>query len=493
MMQVKLFCVGDAEPRGGGEKAGPLRSGTGGQARWEQPRNWLGVPMGRRVDEAPVSGGSGEDRGADGERNGSTNSGDDTERKNRQLVVDYRPLAALIPYARNARTHTDAQVAEIAGSIRAFGFTNPVLVDGDSGIIAGHGRVLAARQLGMGSVPVIELAGMSEAEKRAYIIADNKLALKAGWDDAMLAAEIGDLKDLGFDLALTGFAFAEIDALLAGNGPTFADEAPPLPEHPITRMGDVWTIGPHRLVCGDATDPAVVAMALAGGLADMVFTDPPYNVAYARGKVKKAIANDDLGSEFGAFLGKACLAMLPLTKGAVYICMSSSELGTLKAAFEAAGGHWSTFVIWSKNAFTLGRSDYQRQYEPILYGWAEGSDHYWCGARDQGDIWQIDKPRANDLHPTMKPVALVERAIRNSSKGRATILDPFGGSGTTLMAAEATGRQAALVELDPAYCDVIVRRWQEGTGGKATRQDGSGMESTGSIAPAHPALQEAEA
>jgi DNA modification methylase len=208
----------------------------------------------------------------------------------------------------------------------------------------------------------------------------------------------------------------------------------------------------------------------------MAFTDPPYNVAYARGKVRKAIANDDLGAGFGAFLEKACRNLLSVTKGAVYICMSSSELDVLKAAFEVAGGHWSTFVIWSKDRFTLGRSDYQRQYEPILYGWAERSDHYWCGARDQGDVWQVDKPRANDLHPTMKPIALVERAIRNSSKGRDTVLDPFAGSGTTLMAAEATGRIAALVELEPAYCDVIVRRWQDGTGGEAVRQDGSGLD-----------------
>jgi DNA modification methylase len=394
----------------------------------------------------------------------------------RSLTIDYRPVAALIPYARNARTHTDAQVAEIAGSIRAFGWTNPVLVDGDSGIIAGHGRVLAARKLGMTTVPVIELAGMSDAEKRAYIIADNKLAMKAGWDESMLAAEIGDLKDLGFDLTLTGFDFAEIADLLKGDAAVFADDAPAPPEHPLTRPGDVWTLGVHRLVCGDATSPEVVADALAGGLADMVFTDPPYNVAYAKGKLKKAIANDDLGKDFGAFLENACRAMLPATKGAIYICISGAEIDVLKAAFAAAGGHWSTFVIWSKNAFTLGRSDYQRQYEPILYGWAEGGDHYWCGARDQSDIWQIDKPRVNDLHPTMKPLALVERAIRNSSKSRDTILDPFAGSGTTLMAAEATGRQAALVELDPAYCDVIVRRWQEGTGGKASRQDGSGLE-----------------
>ncbi len=395
--------------------------------------------------------------------------------KARKLAVSYRPLESLIPYARNARTHSDAQVAQIAASIREFGFTNPILVDGENGVIAGHGRVLAARKLGMATVPVIELAGMSEAEKRAYILADNKLAENAGWDRELLGLELGDLASLGFDLSLTGFGEDEIDALRAGDGPTFPDEAPTVPEEPVTRPGDVWTLGPHRLVCGDATKPETIRLAMNGRLADMVFTDPPYNVAYRKGKVSKAIANDDLGSEFGAFLEKACRAMVPVTKGAIYICISGAEIDVLKAAFGAAGGHWSTFVIWSKDRFTLGRSDYQRQYEPILYGWPQATDHYWCGARDQGDVWQIDRPRANDLHPTMKPIALVERAIRNSSKGRDTVLDPFGGSGTTLMAAEATGRQAALVELDAGYCDVIVRRWQEGTGKRAFRQDGSGL------------------
>jgi DNA modification methylase len=411
----------------------------------------------------------------------------DLDPRNRKLAVSYRPLESLIPYARNARTHSDTQVAEIAASIRAFGWTNPILVDGDNGIIAGHGRILAARKLGMAKVPVIELAGLSDAEKRAYIIADNRLALKAGWDEAMLAAEIGDLQGLGFDLALTGFELAEIDGLLAGEAPSFPDEAPEPPADPVTVPGDVWTMGPHRLVCGDATDPEVVRIALEGRLADMAFTDPPYNVAYAgKGRARRPIANDDLGDDFGAFLERACRTMLPVTKGAVYICMSSSELDVLKASFQAAGGHWSTFIVWAKNAFTLGRSDYQRQYEPILYGWPKGTGHYWCGARDQGDVWNIDRPRANDLHPTMKPVALVERAIRNSSKTRDTVLDPFAGSGTTVMAAEATGRHAALIELDPAYCDVIVRRWQDGTGRRATRQDGSGLARAATITDGSP-------
>jgi DNA modification methylase len=403
-------------------------------------------------------------------RHQSTNSADE-----RALQVEYRPLDRLIPYARNARTHSDRQVAEIAASILEFGWTNPILVDGENGVVAGHGRLLAARKLELNMVPVIELKSMSEAQKRAYILADNRLALNAGWDDAMLAAEVADLSSLGFDLGLAGFEAFEIEKLLdlhrEGDAPSFPDEAPSPPADPVTRPGDLWCLGDHRLLCGDATRPEDLARVLEGGLADMVFSDPPYNVAY-ESKGHRQIANDALGAEFAAFLQAACTGMLQVTKGAIYICMSSSEIGTLKQAFESAGGHWSTFVIWSKSSFTLGRSDYQRQYEPILYGWAKGSDHYWCGARDQGDVWQYAKPVRNDLHPTMKPVALVERAIRNSSKSRDTVLDPFAGSGSTLMAAEATGRRAALVELDPAYCDVIVKRWQEQTGGMAVSEDG---------------------
>lgn len=388
---------------------------------------------------------------------------------------NHRPIDSLIPHARNARTHSDRQVAEIAASIREFGWTNPVLVDGANGIIAGHGRVLAARKLGLSSVPVIELSGMSEAQKRAYVLADNKLALNAGWDEAMLAAEVADLVAMGVDPGLAGFDAVEVADLLdlyqRGDAPTFPDEAPAPPMSPVSQAGDLWLLGDHRLLCGDATDPAQVGRVLNGGLADMAFTDPPYNVDYQGKSGQRKIANDDLGTAFAGFLEKTCQGLLQATKGPIYICMSSSEIGTLKSAFEGAGGHWSTFVIWAKTSFTLGRSDYQRQYEPILYGWPGASDHFWCGDRDQGDVWSYPKPQANDLHPTMKPVALVERAIRNSSKISDTVLDPFAGSGTTLMAAEASGRRAALTELDPGYCDVIIRRWQVATGGAAVRED----------------------
>ena len=274
---------------------------------------------------------------------------------------------------------------------------------------------------------------------------------------------------------------------------------PRRPDDPVSRPGDLWLLGDHRLLCGDATVLADVERVLDGGLADLCFTDPPYNVDYGnsagvgsgrpapsnnaktRGTGRR-ILNDNLGEGFARFLYDSCVNILMVTKGAVYICMSSSELATLQAAFKEAGGHWSTFVIWAKNRFTLGRADYQRQYEPILYGWKEGTDHYWCGARDQGDVWFVDKPHKNDLHPTMKPVALVERAVRNSSKSRDTVLDPFAGSGTTLIACEKAGRQARLIELDPGYVDVIIRRWQDWTG-KAATLDGDGRRFEENAAP----------
>jgi DNA modification methylase len=331
----------------------------------------------------------------------------------------------------------------------------------------------------MTEVPVIVLDHLTETKRRALVLADNRLALNAGWDEEMLRVELESIRDDGFDLELVGFTDEEIEDLLregeqAVEGNTDEDAAPELPETAVTTPGDVWLIGDHRLLCGDSTQMEAVEKVLNGGLADMVFTDPPYNVNYGatmkdklRGN-KRKIANDNLGEGFEQFLRDVCTNILGVTKGAVYVCMSSSELHTLEKAFREAGGHWSTFVIWAKNTFTMGRSDYQRQYEPILYGWRDGTDHFWCGARDQGDVWFVKKPVANDLHPTMKPVELVERAIRNSSKSRDTVLDPFGGSGSTLIACERTGRQARLIELEPKYCDVIVGRWQEHAGREAT-------------------------
>ena len=397
--------------------------------------------------------------------------------------VELWPIERLRPYERNPRTHSEAQVDQIAASMVEFGWTNPILIDENAGILAGHGRLLAARKLGLDEVPVIRFEHLSEAQKRAYLIADNQLALQAGWSEDLLAAELAWLRDESFDLDLIGFDAMELERLLAiADGETGSDgaedEVPEPPEDPVSKPGDLWVLGNHRLLCGDATLLADVERVLGGQLADMTFCDPPYNVDYAntpkdklRGK-HRPILNDNLGGGFETFLLDACTNILAVTKGAVYVCMSSSELHTLQRAFAAAGGKWSTFVIWAKSTFTLGRADYQRQYEPILYGWKDGADHYWCGARDQGDVWFFDKPARNDLHPTQKPVALVERAIRNSSKSRDIVLDPFGGSGSTLIASEKAGRQARLIELDPKYVDVVIRRFQDFCGRVVELEDG---------------------
>jgi len=395
--------------------------------------------------------------------------------------IEQWPTAKLVPYARNARTHSEAQVAQIAASIAEFGFTNPILAGSDGVIVAGHGRLAAAQKLGLEVVPVVVLDHLSPTQRRALVIADNRIAENASWDDAMLRVELGALADDDFDVALTGFDADALAELMAGEEPdaegqTDDDAVPEVSETPISRPGDVWLLGGHRLLCGDATVAASYERLLAGEQADMVFTDPPYNVNYAnsakdkmRGK-DRAILNDNLGDGFYDFLLAALTPTVAHCRGGIYVAMSSSELDVLQAAFRAAGGKWSTFIIWAKNTFTLGRADYQRQYEPILYGWPEGAQRHWCGDRDQGDVWNIKKPQKNDLHPTMKPVELVERAIRNSSRPGNVVLDPFGGSGTTLIAAEKSGRQARLIELEPKYVDVIVRRWQDWTGQQATRE-----------------------
>ena len=392
------------------------------------------------------------------------------------------PLARLLPYARNARTHSDEQVAQIAASIVEFGFTNPILVGSDGVIVAGHGRLAAARKLGLDTVPVVVLDHLSPTQRRALVIADNRLAENAGWDDAMLRTELEALQDDGFDLDLTGFDPDALAELMAGEeteqaGEVDDDEIPEEGIAVVSRPGDLWRLGEHRVLCGDATDATHYTRLLSGEPADMVFIDPPYNVDYANSAkdrmrgTQRPILNDNLGEGFYDFLLAALTPTLAHCRGAIYIAMSSSELDVLQAAFRAAGGRWSTFVIWAKNKFTMGHADYQRQYEPILYGWPEDAKRHWCGDRDQGDVWHINRQHRNDLHPTMKPVELVERCLRNSSRPGDVVLDGFGGSGTTLIAAHKSGRRARLMELDPKYVDVIVRRWQIWSGEQAVRDD----------------------
>lgn len=393
------------------------------------------------------------------------------------------PVADLIPYARNSRMHNEEQIAQIMASIKEFGFTNPILIGGDNVIIAGHGRLLAAQRLGLKDVPVIRLPDLTETQRKALVIADNKIALNAGWDEEMLALEMKELEESDFNLDILGFSEDELKELENFGEPqteakSEEDEILEAPVEPITKRGDVWILGEHRLMCGDTTMFDDVRKLMRDDCAAMIFTDPPYNVNYGstmKDSIRyhagtlggRKIMNDNLGDGFPQFLTDSLSNLLMFCQGAAYVCMSSSELHTLYNAFIAAGGKWSTFIIWAKNTFTLGRADYQRQYEPILYGWNADKPHYWCGDRDQSDVWEYNKPIRNDLHPTMKPVELVERAVLNSSKSGDIVLDGFGGSGSTLIACEKNNRKARLMELDSKFCDVIVKRWEEYTGKKA--------------------------
>lgn len=387
------------------------------------------------------------------------------------------PIREVFADAYNPKQHPMEQVEKIARSIEQYGFVWPILVDALTRVVAGHGRLMAARLLKLKQVPVIRVQHLTEEQIRAFRIADNKVA-ESPWDEQFLRLELDELLEAGADLELTGFGPEELAKLRgpsvtwAGAGLTDEDFAPEIEARTVTAAGDLWRLGRHQLLCGDALENEGYARLLEGQKAAMVFTDPPYNVDYGGSATKRRrhgkILNDNLGEDFERFLLEACKRILSWSAGALYIAMSSAEIHNLQRAFIEAGGHWSTFIIWAKDTFTLGRSDYQRQYEPILYGWREGGKHFWCGGRDQGDLWLFERPRANEIHPTMKPVALVARAIRNSSKAGDVVLDPFAGSGSTLIACEKAGRTARVIELAQAYCDVIVRRWQAFTGEEAT-------------------------
>ena len=384
------------------------------------------------------------------------------------------PIEKIIPYARNSRTHSDEQVAQIAASIREWGWTNPILVDEDGGLIAGHGRLLAARKLGLTQIPTMVAKGWSEAQKKAYIIADNKLALNAGWDLELLAVELGDLQGFDFDLLLTGFSGEELSKLLPDKteGHTDPDEVPEAPADPITKPGDVWLMGKHRLVCGDSTSLDDMEKLTAGQLVDMWLTDPPYNVAYEGGtKEKLTIQNDNMGDEqFRAFLRDAYVTADTVMKpGAVfYIWHADSEGYNFRGAARDAGWQVRQCLIWKKSSQVMGRQDFHWKHEPCLYGWKDGAAHLWANDRKQTTVLEFDKPARNGEHPTMKPVAIFEYQLLNNTKGGDIVLDSFAGSGTTAIAAEKNGRVAYLMELDPRYCDVIIKRWQDFSGEAAT-------------------------
>ena len=397
------------------------------------------------------------------------------------MRIEQRPVAGLIPYVNNSRKHSDEQVAQIAASIKEFGWTNPILVDGANGIIAGHGRLMAARKLGMEAVPVIELAHLSEPQRKALIIADNKLAMNAEWDNDLLMLELGELLEGGFDLDLLGFGKDELDALLspteATEGLTDEDAVPEPPAVPVTVLGDVWLLGRHRVMCGDSCSITDMDKLVAGRQTDMWLTDPPYNVAYEGGtKEKLTIQNDSMTDDaFRQFLRDAYVtADSTMKPGAVfYIWHADSEGYNFRGAAQDAGWKVRQCLIWKKSSLVMGRQDYHWKHEPCLYGWKEGAGHLWATDRKQTTILEFDKPSRNGEHPTMKPVALFEYQMLNNTKGGDLVLDSFGGSGTTLIAAEKNGRHSCLMELDPKYVDVIIKRWQEFTGKTAT------LESTG--------------
>lgn len=373
----------------------------------------------------------------------------------------------LVPYARNARTHSKEQILQLRSSLREFGFVNPVIVDKDLNIIAGHGRVLAAKEEGITEVPCVFVEHLTEAQKRAYIIADNRLALNAGWDTEMLSVELADLQGVDFDLSLLGFDDSELNKLLGNINDVKDDDFDvdsELSKPAITKPGDLWLLGRHRLVCGDSTKAETYELLMDGKLANLTVTDPPYNVNYegAAGKIK----NDNMsGEQFYKFLLDAftLIEKSMANDASIYVFHADTEGLNFRRAFDDAGFYLSGTCIWKKQSLVLGRSPYQWQHEPILFGWKKSGKHMWFSDRKQSTVWEFDKPKKNADHPTMKPVPLVAYPILNSSMTGCIVLDPFGGSGSTLIACEQTGRICCTAELDEKFCDVIVKRYIEQT------------------------------
>ena len=393
------------------------------------------------------------------------------------IQIKYKTLDDLIPYVGNSRTHSDEQVAQIASSIKEFGWTNPVLLDGDNGVIAGHGRILAARKLGQTEIPTIELSHLSNAQKKAYVIADNKLALNAGWNEAVLLAEFEGLKDAGFDLSLTGFSEDEIKSLDPEivEGLTDEDKVPEAPVEPKTKLGNIYKLGNHRLMCGDSTSIDAVEKLLQSQKADLLFTDPPYGVSYEGGHNKKkrqGIIADTLQGEdlTDLFYESLSTAITWLKDGAaLYVWYASGKSIETYASLAKLPLKLRAVIQWYKIKSGLGAfmSQYIPNCEPCMYLHKEGCSPSWYGPTNEKTVWELKKESTNSYHPTQKPVELPERAITNSTKQGDSVLDLFGGSGSTLIACEKIGRLARVMELDPKYCDVIVQRWEEFTGKKA--------------------------
>lgn len=378
------------------------------------------------------------------------------------------PIAKLVPYVNNARTHSPEQINKLRSSLREFGFINPVIIDRDFGVIAGHGRILAAKEEGITEVPCVFADHLTEAQKKAYIIADNRMAMDAGWDEELLRVEIESLQGMDFDPLLTGFDEKELAALFDDGIEAKEDDFDvdaELEKPCFSRLGDVWTLGRHRLVCGDSTKPETYTMLMGETKANLVITDPPYNVNYegSAGKIK----NDNMaGEKFYEFLLAAFKNMesVMATDASIYVFHADTEGLNFRRAFADAGFYLSGCCIWKKQSLVLGRSPYQWQHEPVLYGWKKNGKHQWYTGRKETTIWEFDKPKKNGDHPTMKPIPLLAYPIGNSSMANSVVLDPFGGSGSTLIACEQTDRICRTIELDEKFCDVIVNRYIEQVG-----------------------------
>ena len=375
------------------------------------------------------------------------------------------PIAKLVPYVNNARTHSPEQITKLRSSLREFGFINPVIIDRNYGIIAGHGRILAAKEEGITEVPCVFVDYLTEAQKKAYIIADNRFAQDAGWDEELLRIEIESLQGADFDVSLTGFETDEIADLFAGDKESDVkddefDLTAALEKASFVERGDIWTVGRHRLMCGDATTAEDVAKLMDGRKANLIVTDPPYGVSF-KSSSGLTIQNDSMkNDEFYAFLLSAfkCMADSLEKGGAAYVFHADTEGLNFRKAFIDAGFHLAGVCIWVKNSLVLGRSDYQWQHEPVLYGFLQSGKHAWYGGRKQTTIWNYDKPKRNANHPTSKPLDLLGYPICNSSQENAIVIDTFGGSGSTMMACEQTNRICHMMELDEKYASVILRR-----------------------------------
>ena len=384
-----------------------------------------------------------------------------------QLVA----VEKLVPYVNNARTHSPEQLAKLRSSLREFGFINPVIIDRDFSVIAGHGRIAAAKEEGITEVPCVFVDYLTEAQKKAYILADNRMALDAGWDEELLRIEIESLQGADFDVSLTGFGEDEIADLFAGDGEKDVkdddfDLSAALEKAAFVERGDIWMVGRHRLMCGDATSAEDVAALMDGKKANLIVTDPPYNVAFKSGS-GLSIQNDSMkGDDFYTFLYNSfsCMVEHLESGGAAYVFHADTEGLNFRKAFVDAGFHLAGVCIWVKNSLVLGRSDYQWQHEPILYGFLKNGKHPWYSDRKQTTIWNYDKPKRNKNHPTSKPLDLLGYPISNSSQENAIVLDTFGGSGSTMMACEQTNRICFMCELDEKYASVILRRYVEDTG-----------------------------